>query len=118
MKISIVLLVAVLLLAGCASPAAQTNSAQRMVKEPIQSTGEPAGTAAVTTASQVSKEQAQDIALAHAGLTDDQVTGLHTEYEIDDGIPRFEVQFRQGRWAYDYEINADTGAILSCDRDD
>lgn len=71
-----------------------------------------AGAAALT------KEEAQAIALEHAGFTEDQVTWLRTEYEIDDGVPQYEVQFHQGRWEYDYEINADTGAILSYDRDD
>lgn len=70
------------------------------------------------TAGALTKEQAQTIALEHAGFTADQVRGLRTEYEIDDGVPRFEVQFHQGRWEYDYEINAQTGEILSYDRDD
>lgn len=69
-------------------------------------------------AAQITREQAQTIALEHAGFTADQVSGLRTEYEIDDGIARYEVQFRQGRWEYDYEINTGTGAILSYDRDD
>ena len=69
-------------------------------------------------AKQLTREQAEAIALEHAGFTTDQVSQLHTEYEIDEGIPRFEVQFRQGRWEYDYEIHAQTGAILSYDRDD
>lgn len=66
----------------------------------------------------LTKEQAEVIALEHAGLTADQVKRLRTEYEIDDGIPRYEVQFRYDRWEYDYEINAENGNILSFDRDD
>jgi len=66
----------------------------------------------------ISAQQAQAIALEHAGFTADQVSRLRAEYEIDDGVARYEVQFRQGRWEYDYEINALTGAILSYDRDD
>ena len=70
------------------------------------------------TTAPVTREEAEAIALDHAGLTADQVTGLRTEYEIDDGIPRYEVQFRHDRWEYDYEINANTGELLSWDRDD
>lgn len=66
----------------------------------------------------LTKEEAEAIALEHAGLTADQVTYLRTEYEIDDGIPQYEVEFHQDRWEYDYEINAETGQILSFDRDD
>lgn len=75
----------------------------------------PTGTQPAAT---ITREQAEAIALENAGFTADQVTRLRTEYEIDDGIPRYEVQFHQGRWEYDYEIHADTGAILSYDRDD
>ena len=66
----------------------------------------------------ITPEQAQAIALEHAGFTADQVKYLRTEYEIDDGVPQYEVQFHQDRWEYDYEINADTGAIMSYDMDD
>lgn len=69
-------------------------------------------------AEEITKERAQEIALEHAGFTADQVKNLRTDYEIDDGKPRYEVQFRQDRWEYDYEINAQTGDILSYDRDD
>lgn len=77
-------------------------------------------TAPIQTAPQaaITREQAEAIALEHAGFTADQVSYLRTEYEIDDGIPQYEVSFHEGRWEYDYEINAETGAILSYDRDD
>ncbi len=103
-------LMAVLFMPGCVAGATrQTESAitpaANRVTVPTQ-----AGT--------ISAEQAQNIALEHAGFTADQVRWLRTEYEVDDGVARYEVQFRQGRWEYDYEINAATGAILSYDRDD
>lgn len=126
MKISVVSLVfAAVLLTGCASPLARMNSAVDSMEQAVQSVGNALETAAMgqpaateTTSGPLTKAQAEAIALAHAGFTAGQVTRLRTEYEVDDGIPRFEVKFRQGRWEYDYEINADTGAILSYDRDD
>lgn len=121
----IALLLAALLLVGCASPLARMQSAANSAEQGIQSIGNAVETAAMgspaptqSTSAPLTKEQAEAIALQAAGFTADQVTRLRTEYEIDDGIPRFEVQFRQGRWEYDYEINANTGAILSYDRDD
>lgn len=66
----------------------------------------------------LSAGDAEKIALEHAGLTADQVTYIHTEYETDDGVNQFEVQFRHGRWEYDYDIHADTGDVLSYDMDD
>lgn len=65
----------------------------------------------------VTKEQAEQIALDHLGLSQNQVTRLHTEYEIDDGMGHYDVQFRSGDWEYEFEIHAETGKILSCDRD-
>lgn len=63
-------------------------------------------------------EEAQGIALKHAGFSADQVTALHTEYEIEHGIPQYDVEFHHGNWEYDYEIHADTGEILSYSKDD
>lgn len=63
-------------------------------------------------------EEAQGIALKHAGFTADQVTALRTEYEIEHGTPQYDVEFRHGFWEYDYKIHADTGEVLSFSKDD
>lgn len=63
-------------------------------------------------------EEAQAIALEHAGFTADQVRFLRTEPELRDRVPHYDVEFQEGRWEYDYEIHAQTGEILSFDRDD
>lgn len=63
-------------------------------------------------------EEAQNIALKHAGFVADQVTALHAEYEIEHGVPQYDVEFRHGYWEYDYEIHADTGEILSYSKDE
>ncbi|MBO5129324.1 MAG: PepSY domain-containing protein [Oscillospiraceae bacterium] len=66
----------------------------------------------------ITAEEAQNIALKHAGFTADQVKRLHVEYEIDRGIPHYDVEFDEGYWEYDYEIDAQTGEILSFEKDD
>lgn len=65
----------------------------------------------------LTQEQALKIALDHLGLTADQVTRLRTEYEIDDGIPQYDIEFHQGDWEYEFEIHAENGKILSYDKD-
>ena len=65
----------------------------------------------------ITKEQATAITLADAGFTADQVTRLRTEFDYDDGRPEYEVDFHQGGYEYDYEIHAETGAIISKDKD-
>lgn len=71
----------------------------------------PAQTAALT------KEDAEKIALEYVGFTADQVQRLRTEYEIDDGVPQFDVEFLEGDWEYEFEIHAEDGRILSFDKD-
>ena len=65
----------------------------------------------------LTREQAEKIALDYLGLTADQVTHMHSEYEMDDGIPQFDVAFHQGDWEYEFEIHAENGRILSYDKD-
>ena len=77
--------------------------------ETIPAVTEPAG--------KLTREQAEKIAFDYLGFTADQVTRLHSEYEIDDGIPQFEVEFHQGDWEYEFEIHAENGRILSYDKD-
>ena len=59
--------------------------------------------------------QVEALALADAGLPREQVKGLRTEFEWDDSIPEWEVEFYVGRTEYEYTIHGETGAIL--DRD-
>lgn len=65
----------------------------------------------------ISPEEAQAIALEQAGVTADEVTGLHTVMDIDNGRQEYDVQFRVGHLEYEYEIDAVTGQILSTDID-
>jgi len=102
---AIVLFLTTLLMAGCNTP---------MTKPEIPvPTADGSASSAPTAAAILTKEEAQTIALQHAGLAADQVTGIRTEFEFDDGLPHYDVQFRQGQLVYDYEIHAETGTILS-----
>lgn len=99
------------------------NAVETMLQSPAATTAPAAAAPSPTSAPSVvsptlTKEEAEAIALEHAGFTTDQVQYLHTEYEIDDGRPQYEVSFHQNRWEYDYEIDADTGAIISFEKDD
>lgn len=77
-----------------------------------------ADVAAISSAAEsLTREQARDLALEQAGVTADQVNRLEVEYDTDDGVPRYEVSFYYNGWEYDYEYNADTGELLSYDRD-
>jgi len=90
------------------------------MEDAVETFLEPSVSAAGTTApnAALTREEAEAIALEHAGFAANQVKYLHTEYEIDDGRPQYEVSFHQDRWEYDYEIDAETGRILSFEKDD
>ena len=104
MKKLLSILVAVLILVGLVGCAASENTDQ---------------SGATTTAQNknLTAEEAQAVALEHAGLTAEQVTLLHTRYQIDDGIAEYEVEFRHEDQEYDYTIHAETGEILEFDRE-
>ena len=74
-------------------------------------------TQSTSAAEVITKEQAENIALEYAGLTREQVSGLRTEFEIDDGISQYNIEFRQDGWEYEFEIHEKTGKILSYDKD-
>ncbi len=72
---------------------------------------------APTATEQLSAADAKALALAHAGLTEAQVRQLRAEFDLEDGSPVFEVEFTCGGWEYDYEIHAESGNILSWDKE-
>ena len=68
---------------------------------------------------EIDEATAKQTALDDAGLTADQVTFVKVERERDDGVTKYEVEFyaKDTYTEYDYEINAQTGAILVMDAD-
>lgn len=91
------------------------SSARAASQPPVQASGTQQTTAPATT--ELTAAEAEAIALKHAGLTADQVTRMRTEYEIDDGVPQYDVQFYRDGVEYEFEIHAKTGAIISFDKD-
>ena len=65
----------------------------------------------------ITVDEAKNIALTHANLTEDTVQFLRTEQEYDDGVLVYEIDFNYNTYEYDYKINANTGEIFSYDRD-
>ena len=65
----------------------------------------------------LSAEEAEEIALEHAGLSRQDVKFLHSEFDIDDGIRRYEVDFHQNMLEYEYSVHADSGEIISFEID-
>ncbi len=66
---------------------------------------------------QITAQEAETAALNHAELTPEAVTGLHSHYDSDDRIDHWDVEFMHEDYEYDYEIDPDTGEILTWSRE-
>ena len=71
----------------------------------------------VNATANISVERAKEIALSHAGLASNQVTFQRTELDFDNGIQKYEIEFYYNYREYSYEIDANTGNILSYEQD-
>ena len=60
----------------------------------------------------VHRREAIAIALAHAGLSQEEVSGLECKLEKEDGSHIYEIEFDWGGSQYEYEIDAASGKIL------
>ncbi len=65
----------------------------------------------------VTLDEARQAALEHAGLTAEQVTFTARHADREDGLSVFDVEFFADGAEYDYEIDAETGAVLAFDND-
>ena len=57
-------------------------------------------------------ERAKAIALGDAGLSAASVTFTEAKQDFDDSVPNYDLDFYTATHEYDYEINAQTGAIM------
>ena len=64
----------------------------------------------------VTAKAAEENALAHAGLTAEQVTYIQSKADYEDGRPVYDVEFyTQDGKEYDYEIDGATGEVIGFD---
>lgn len=60
----------------------------------------------------IGAKAAETAAISHKGITASQVTMMKTELDYENGTAVYEVEFKYGRYEYEYEIDAVTGAVL------
>jgi len=65
----------------------------------------------------IGEERAKQIALDKAGIASDGVSFVRVELDRDNGIWKYEVEFRRDRTEYDADIKADDGKIISFETD-
>ena len=96
-------------LTGCSA------TVEGSVADPVSTGG--AARSADAAGEPIGEDRAKAIALGHASLSEADVTRLKVEYEIDDGVHQYDVEFHHGDYEYEYEVDAYSGAILSADKD-
>ncbi len=104
-----------LFVAGCTP---QTDP-QPVYNTNVQSSADSANKAQANTdkTAIITKDEAKQVALKHAGFDETQVKFLRAEYDYDNGRETYEVEFTKDKYEYDYEIDAVSGEILSFDKD-
>lgn len=65
----------------------------------------------------IGKDAAKAAALTHAGVTADSITEYECELDRDHGAYIYEIEFKSGNCEYDYDINAETGAVVKFQKD-
>ena len=60
----------------------------------------------------VTLEEAVNIALKDAGFTAADVIFTKKAQDTDDGVQKYEIEFTNGGYEYEYDINASTGQII------
>ena len=64
----------------------------------------------------ITAKDAKEAALRHAGLQESQVSDVDVDLDRDNGKLIYEVDFNSGNTEYDYDINAETGEVISADK--
>lgn len=70
-----------------------------------------------TVSDYISLDEAKQIAFNHAGVDGTQASFDEAEWDEDDGIPYYSLEFEIGEADYEYEIHTVTGEILDFDID-
>lgn len=65
----------------------------------------------------IDEARAKEIALEHAGLNEENITGYRIELDRDYGAISYEIEFYSGNYEYDYDINAENGSIIKSQKD-
>ena len=70
-----------------------------------------------TTVTEITSEEAIEIALNTASLNREEVINLETEIDYERGIKVWQVEFDHGNKEYSYDIDISTGKIVEADKD-
>ncbi len=70
-----------------------------------------------SSSSYISRDQALESALTHAGEKADSIRNLEVEMDFDDGFMVYSIEFDTDKYEYEYEINAKSGAVVEFEKE-
>jgi uncharacterized membrane protein YkoI len=108
-----VLFAAALILSGCASKSSEVSASASAAAGTItatESTGKSADDG-------ITREEAEEIALKHAGLKRGDLTSIRTVNDTENGRKTYDIEFWKDNTKYDYEIDVLTGDVISYEAD-
>ena len=109
LSLAAIIVIVSISLVGCTNSGEVSNSNNQSSVRNVSSSNNS------NTTNKITIEQAQEIALKHAGLTKDQVSFIKIENDIDNGLEKYDIEFYCNGKEYDYEINAANGQIIKYD---
>lgn len=65
----------------------------------------------------IGEAKAKEIALNHAKLAEADISRYKIEFDVDDGVPSYEIEFVSGGYEYEYDINAADGKIIKSEKE-
>ena len=119
LTVFILALLTLTVLAGCAATRTETSHTHESSIQTVFSDKGRALTVPLpaTANGEISPEEAKLIAFKHANIQAKEAYKIELELERDDGIRHYDISFKSGNTAFEYEIHAQTGEILSQERD-
>ena len=66
---------------------------------------------------EITPARAGEIAFEHAGVSRGEAADYRSKLENEDGLWVYEIEFRAGKTEYEYEIDAETGRIISAEKE-
>ena len=112
LKIALIAAVAVIVIIGAAFAvsAANSNKSNEQVATEINKEHQ-------LPQDVIGENAALETAIKEAGVRVSDVTNSYVELEADDGIAKYEVEFYTGNTEYSFEIDAESGNILSYEKE-
>lgn len=92
---------------------AQTSQSTQTTSQGTQTTSQGTqGASSEQISERISENEAKQIALAHAGFSEAQVTFTECKLDYDDGVAEYDIEFTVNSAEYEYEIRASDGKVL------